>query len=393
MSLPRKLLSTKLKLNHLTKLPASSSRSVPISISRSVLSALSRLDLSCSSITYRPEIIILRSTSKLDQLSLPKLMIRDLFVPYNPKMISQTVKKPAGAIDCKRHSLRYSQESSMPEETIPDGTNHLRRLNRPILRQQTQAIDSKDDTLPEVTIDDLLDKINEEWSDVAFAGDHRDVAKCTKVPEFVKEAFVEHFAMKKRVKESIESIPHFDESVLEEQEQDEENEHGKWPIANPSNQVGSSQFNEAQKKLRFDAVRKFCRWMYDACIPFNALRYDSLRPAIEAIGVYGSGMKPPPYHEARVPILKEEIKHTKLLLKDNEEEKSGCSLMAEGWRDRNGSYSHAGQKMFELLDRFIQKVGPDDVVQVVTDSASNNVLAGRLLEDNHSIILLDNKRS
>ncbi|KAL6582972.1 hypothetical protein OROMI_005050 [Orobanche minor] len=270
-----------------------------------------------------------------------------------------------------------------------------------------------------------------------LAGDNRDVAKCTKVPEFVKHTFIEHFAMKKRVKESMESIPHFDESILEEQEQYEENEHGKRPIVNPSqqlskkseqlgpinlyfqpsgqsigkkggNQVGSSQFNEAQKKLRFDAVRKFCRWMYDAGIPFNALRYDSLGPAIEAIGVYGSGMKPPTYHEARVPILKEKIKHTKLLLKDNEEEKSvyGCSLMADGWRDRKGrslinflintprgsmfvesvdasSYSHTGQKMFELLDRFIQKVGPDDVVQVVTDSASNNVLAGKLLEDKY----------
>ncbi|KAL6514877.1 hypothetical protein OROGR_020456 [Orobanche gracilis] len=270
-----------------------------------------------------------------------------------------------------------------------------------------------------------------------LAGDNRDVAKCIKVPEFVKQTFVEHFALKKRVKESMESIPHFDESVLEEQEQDEENEHGKRPVVNPSqqlskkskqlgpinlyfqpsgqaigkkggNQVGSSQFNEAQKKLRFDAVRKFCRWMYDARIPFNALRYDSVGPAIEAIGVYGSGMKPPTYHEARVPMLKEEINHTKLLLKDNEIEKSvyGCSLMADGWRDRKGrslinflintprgsmfvesvdasSYSHTGQKMFELLDRFIQRVGPDDVVQVVTDSASNNVLAGKLLEDKY----------
>ncbi|KAL6554980.1 hypothetical protein OROGR_006238 [Orobanche gracilis] len=270
-----------------------------------------------------------------------------------------------------------------------------------------------------------------------LAGDNRDVAKCIKVPEFVKQTFVEHFAMKKRVKESMESIPHFGESVLEEQEQDEENEHGKRPVVNPSqqlskkskqlgpinlyfqpsgqtigkkggNQVGSSQFNEAQKKLRFDVVRKFCRWMYDAGIPFNTLRYDSLGPAIEAIGVYGSGMKPPTYHEARVSMLKEEINHTKLLLKDNEIEKSvyGCSLMADGWRYRKGrslinflkntprgsmfvesvdasSYSHTGQKMFELLDRFIQRVGPDDVVQVVTDSASNNVLAGKLLEDKY----------
>ncbi|XP_035830159.1 uncharacterized protein LOC110876891 [Helianthus annuus] len=66
--------------------------------------------------------------------------------------------------------------------------------------------------------------------------------------------------------------------------------------------------------------------------------YDSLGPAIEAIGRYGFGMKPPTYHEVRVPMLKLEMEHTKKLLRDNEVEKStyGCSLMVDGWRDRKG---------------------------------------------------------
>ena len=36
----------------------------------------------------------------------------------------------------------------------------------------------------------------------------------------------------------------------------------------------------------------------------------------------------------------------------------------------------SGPKMFELLDKFVQKIGSANVVQVVTDSASNNVYAG-----------------
>ena len=77
--------------------------------------------------------------------------------------------------------------------------------------------------------------------------------------------------------------------------------------------------------------------------------------------------------------------------------------MADGWKDRRertlinflvnnlkgtvfiesidaSSYVKSGQKMFELLDKFIQKIRPENVIQVVTDSASNNVYAGKLLE-------------
>ncbi|KAL0367093.1 UNVERIFIED_CONTAM: hypothetical protein Sradi_3599400 [Sesamum radiatum] len=49
--------------------------------------------------------------------------------------------------------------------------------------------------------------------------------------------------------------------------------------------------DEAKKKLRENAVPKFCKWMYDAGLPFNAVNYESLGPAIEAIGQYGSRTK------------------------------------------------------------------------------------------------------
>ena len=40
----------------------------------------------------------------------------------------------------------------------------------------------------------------------------------------------------------------------------------------------------------------------------KAVNYDSFGPVIEAIGQYGAGMEPPPYHEVRVPLLKKEIR-------------------------------------------------------------------------------------
>ncbi|KAL0399788.1 UNVERIFIED_CONTAM: hypothetical protein Sradi_2322100 [Sesamum radiatum] len=94
--------------------------------------------------------------------------------------------------------------------------------------------------------------------------------------------------------------------------------------------------DEAKKKLRENAVQKICRWMYDAGLPFNAVNYKSLGPAIEAIGQYGPGMKPPSFYEVRVKYLKKALEHTNNILKAWEEDqaKYGCSLMADGWTDR-----------------------------------------------------------
>jgi hypothetical protein len=41
------------------------------------------------------------------------------------------------------------------------------------------------------------------------------------------------------------------------------------------------------------------------------------------------------------------------------------------------SYSKIGDIMYELLSSFIEEIGSSKVIQVVTDSASNNVLAGK----------------
>ncbi|KAL6536199.1 hypothetical protein OROGR_012771 [Orobanche gracilis] len=42
-------------------------------------------------------------------------------------------------------------------------------------------------------------------------------------------------------------------------------------------------------------------------------------------------------------------------------------------------YSKTGERMCELIDSYIVRVGVENVVQVVTDSASSNVAAGRML--------------
>ncbi|GFY97628.1 hAT dimerization domain-containing protein [Actinidia rufa] len=110
------------------------------------------------------------------------------------------------------------------------------------------------------------------------------------------------------------------------------------------------------------------------------------------------------YHETRVTYLKKELAHTNDLIKDHRENwvKYGCSIMADGWTDGKGrilinfvvncpkgsmfiesidasSYSKDGQKLFELLDKYVELVGEANVVQIVTDNASTNILAVPLI--------------
>ena len=124
----------------------------------------------------------------------------------------------------------------------------------------------------------------------------------------------------------------------------------------------------------------------------------------EAIGQFGSGLEPPSLCDLRESLLDEEYARTKSLLQEHEAEKvkNGCSVMTDAWLDRkrrsimnlctncaDGSsfvsskemsdVSHTSEVIFELVDKAIEDIGLDDVVQVVTDNASNNMGAKKLL--------------
>ncbi|RVW36052.1 hypothetical protein CK203_117295 [Vitis vinifera] len=171
-----------------------------------------------------------------------------------------------------------------------------------------------------------------------------------------------------------------------------------------SGKMNQTTINDAYKKeARERACMLITRWMYEAAIPFNAVTYPSFQPMIEAIGQYGVGMKGPTFHEVRVTNLKKELALTKDLMKDHMVEwgKNGCSIMSDGWTDRKertlvnflvncskgtmfmqsidaSSMIKTGEKMFELLDKWVEQVGEENVIQVITDNHSSYVMAGLL---------------
>ncbi|KAL5739818.1 hypothetical protein ACOSQ2_028998 [Xanthoceras sorbifolium] len=127
---------------------------------------------------------------------------------------------------------------------------------------------------------------------------------------------------------------------------------------------------------------------------------------VEVIGQFGPGFKPPTRYQLSGPLLKEEFDSTKEALQQQQQEwkLGGCSIMTDAWTDRkrrsimnlcvncrlgttfvsskeSSEEAHTGEHIFDYVFKCIEDVGPENVVQVVTDNASNNMAAAKLLKD------------
>lgn len=180
----------------------------------------------------------------------------------------------------------------------------------------------------------------------------------------------------------------------------------KWTSAIDPTKARQQNINDALKlKFTNDVHEYVARWIYETGIPFHSIDNQSFRQLVEAIGQFGPGYKPPSQYLLREPLLKQEVERTKFSLKKHEEEwmKNGCSIMTDAWTDRKrrsimnicvncklgtsflGSIeesmeAHTGVYIFEFVEKYIIEIGPQHVVQVVTDNATNNMAAADLLK-------------
>ncbi|KAL5827688.1 hypothetical protein ACOSQ4_019485 [Xanthoceras sorbifolium] len=142
---------------------------------------------------------------------------------------------------------------------------------------------------------------------------------------------------------------------------------------------------EALFKERTHKVHQYvAKCVYEAGIPFNAIDNDSFKQVMEAVGQFGPEYKPPSQYQLREPLLREEWAL------------NGCSIITDAWSDRkrrslmtlcvnckigttflsskkSSDEAHMGKHIFQYVDGCIERVGPKDVIQVVTDNATNNV--------------------
>ncbi|KAK3204366.1 hypothetical protein Dsin_018412 [Dipteronia sinensis] len=100
----------------------------------------------------------------------------------------------------------------------------------------------------------------------------------------------------------------------------------------PLRQTKLGKTDAIKKELRDRVCKSFARWMYDAGISFNVVKYPSFNTFYEAIGQYGLGVKPSSYHEVRVSLLKKEVELTLNAMKEHKTELRtyGCSTLSDG---------------------------------------------------------------
>ncbi|XP_025791236.1 uncharacterized protein LOC112872366 [Panicum hallii] len=125
---------------------------------------------------------------------------------------------------------------------------------------------------------------------------------------------------------------------------------------------------------------------------------------LEAIGQFGRGLRGPSPYEMGGPFFQKRKQKVLDGFKNHKEswELTGCTIMTDAWTDRKGrgvmnlvvhsahgvcfldSMDCSGEKkdgkyIFELVDRYIEDIGEENIVQVVTDNASVNTTAASLL--------------
>ncbi|XP_021727149.1 uncharacterized protein LOC110694277 [Chenopodium quinoa] len=159
-----------------------------------------------------------------------------------------------------------------------------------------------------------------------------------------------------------------------------------------------------KKEEREEVCQQIAHFFYTSAIPFNVVNNPEFPIMVEKIAKYGIGLKPPSYHEIRVRFLSKEVKNVVTMLEEFKEEwkKTGCTIMSDGWSDRKrrsicnflvnspkgsvflssidtSEISKTADKVLEMLDAVVEKVGEENVVEVVIDNAANYKAAGEKL--------------
>ncbi|KAK4594044.1 hypothetical protein RGQ29_017929 [Quercus rubra] len=157
-----------------------------------------------------------------------------------------------------------------------------------------------------------------------------------------------------------------------------------------------------EKKWRVDM--SIARWMYDTCIPINAVNSSYYQPMFNAVAFYGPGYRGPNYHALRVPLLRDAKREVQLIVDSHRSywADTGCTIMADRWTDTRHRtlinflvYCPKGIifirsvdasdlvkdaiNLSNLFDEIISWVGPANIVHLVTNNAANYVVAGKIV--------------
>jgi hypothetical protein len=233
----------------------------------------------------------------------------------------------------------------------------------------------------------------------------KDVEPCQQVPENVKQmilgVLVKNLEATEKKRKALQySVNEDDDDEIKEISSKDK---GKR-VASGSGSTQTTLNQLLKKDIREEACRQIARFFYTSAIPFNCVKNPEFIKALEMVAKHGPGFKPPSYYDIREKYLKQEVDQTMKLLEEYKLEwkKTGCSIMSDGWTDKKrrcicnflvnspkgtvflssvdtSNMSKTADKVFEMLDAIVERIGKENVVQVVTDNAANYKAAGQLL--------------
>nr|XP_028956181.1 uncharacterized protein LOC103417677 isoform X2 [Malus domestica] len=151
-----------------------------------------------------------------------------------------------------------------------------------------------------------------------------------------------------------------------------------------------------KKEERKQVCRKLAQWFYTSAIPFNAANSDYYFQAMKAVSDFGPGFEAPTSHEYRTWMLKEEVDDVQRKMQDHVKawKRYGCTIMMDGLSDGKSmclinflinsprgtwflksvdasASIKNGDLLYGYLDDVIQEIGEENVVQVISNNASN----------------------
>ncbi|XP_066385011.1 uncharacterized protein [Miscanthus floridulus] len=169
--------------------------------------------------------------------------------------------------------------------------------------------------------------------------------------------------------------------------------------------VQSKLSTEKREEKRGRACEYIYQFFYEASIPHNTITLPSFDLMLEAIGDFGKNLRGPTPYEMSGKFLQKRKRKVQELLKSHQEswELNGCSVMIDAWTDKRGrgvmnlvvhsaygvcfldsvdclAVKKDGRYIFELVDKCIEEIGVQNVVQVVTDNAIPNEAVASLLK-------------
>ncbi|GLJ27231.1 hypothetical protein SUGI_0533890 [Cryptomeria japonica] len=163
-----------------------------------------------------------------------------------------------------------------------------------------------------------------------------------------------------------------------------------------------------RKTVTEQAKKAIANYWYSSHTAFHASRNPYWQPMIDAIAAVGPGFQAPSCESLRVGMLKDAVEDVQDVVKQHRLQwaRTGCSIMSDGWTDRRNrtlinflvsceigtvflksvdasNMMKSTNALFEMYDVVVTDVGPQNVVQFITDNAAACVAAGRLLTDKY----------